>query len=490
MLSLQRPPALATIGPRLRVEPVWAVAAASTLVLVAGLAIAPDRPQVAIGASVATVVAALALAEPRWVLLILVAGLTLFLGQPRTAGVGLPPSTLDVLLFVVAAGVLVRCCLKRESVRLPGSLLSLFVLMAVTAHSAAEAHDPSVSANHLVVLGRDVMVAALVLVLCDDKAWIRRVAWTMGLSIGLLALLAVVHQFATPAEAFGGLAMESPGDRRSGGPMGSANRFAQALLVGAVLTGYLGVSSRGWGRALGLVAAALCVIAIVLTASRGGLVALALIGLFILLLHPARAWLPLVVLAVAAAVMIPRVADRYEERLAMAASAVVEGPTSVAANRGGDSIRNRFLYQVIALDMFKDEPLLGVGPENFPVLYKSYADRAGIATTEGARSPHSLFLESLSETGLLGFAAFGQLVLLAITGTATARRVLSGQDAALAEAVMLAILAFIAAGFFLHLSTNARYLLIPIGLALATRQWARRCARPQGPDRIGALPAA
>jgi O-antigen ligase len=67
---------------------------------------------------------------------------------------------------------------------------------------------------------------------------------------------------------------------------------------------------------------------------------------------------------------------------------------------------NRFDYFNAALHYFAQSPLIGHGVRSFTVL------RRGVES-EGVQ-PHNIFLELLSDTGLVGFAAFGLLLFLAL----------------------------------------------------------------------------
>jgi O-Antigen ligase len=60
----------------------------------------------------------------------------------------------------------------------------------------------------------------------------------------------------------------------------------------------------------------------------------------------------------------------------------------------------RVQFWAAALGMLRDHPLLGVGPDNFRV---RFADYSGIAESHIGTHAHSLYLESLADTGVLGF---------------------------------------------------------------------------------------
>jgi hypothetical protein len=59
-----------------------------------------------------------------------------------------------------------------------------------------------------------------------------------------------------------------------------------------------------------------------------------------------------------------------------------------------------------ALEMFRDHPVAGVGPDNFELRYPVYAQRVALDPRPEVRGAHSLYLESLAETGIIGTVAF------------------------------------------------------------------------------------
>jgi O-antigen ligase len=93
------------------------------------------------------------------------------------------------------------------------------------------------------------------------------------------------------------------------------------------------------------------------------------------------------------------------------------------------AVRTRLGFWRRSLLMWRDHPVLGVGPGNWPVLFPRYAEpgaaREGALTaTLAPRQAHNDFVERLTETGVLGFAGF--LVLVAGTAIATRRRLATG----------------------------------------------------------------
>jgi len=61
--------------------------------------------------------------------------------------------------------------------------------------------------------------------------------------------------------------------------------------------------------------------------------------------------------------------------------------------------------------MFTDYPVLGVGPDNFHVRFGDYS---GVPESKLGTHAHSMYLEALADTGVVGFAALAGLVGVAV----------------------------------------------------------------------------
>jgi tetratricopeptide (TPR) repeat protein len=91
---------------------------------------------------------------------------------------------------------------------------------------------------------------------------------------------------------------------------------------------------------------------------------------------------------------------------------------------------NRYDYWRVALDIWHDHPVLGVGAGNYPRSY--YKQRA---TTEDIEQPHSIELQTLSELGLVG--ALLLVGLLVGIGWGVMRMRESAASSALSRALMV-----------------------------------------------------
>jgi O-antigen ligase len=70
------------------------------------------------------------------------------------------------------------------------------------------------------------------------------------------------------------------------------------------------------------------------------------------------------------------------------------------------SVELRLGAQRVALEMFLDNPFVGVGVGNYPPLYQEYSQQLGVTAVASEFYPHNLYLQVLAETGAVGLLAF------------------------------------------------------------------------------------
>ncbi|MGI8426446.1 MAG: O-antigen ligase family protein [Actinomycetota bacterium] len=196
------------------------------------------------------------------------------------------------------------------------------------------------------------------------------------------------------------------------GTLGNSN-FAGAFLgISSPAVAYLALTAKkvSWRWAL-TGALGLILLALWYTGTRGGMVA-AFAGLVIVAIAYRRlAPLPARVAVAAAAVLV------------IGLGALALRPTS---NAGTRSLSNTFLrtesfidrtdYWKSALRIFKDNPIIGTGPETYSANYPRYrypaeAYRNGTNVTD---KPHQIFLEYAANSGVLGLGSYLALVCLAL----------------------------------------------------------------------------
>lgn len=245
---------------------------------------------------------------------------------------------------------------------------------------------------------------------------------------------------------------------RAAGPFGEPNFFALAMAALAPFAIELYERGGREDRLLGALSLLSIVAGILATGSRGGLLALG-------------------VAVVGAAVTSNRAGARSLAVGVVLASLVLV-PTvfaAQAADSGSRTISGRAGENLIAGAMFLDHPLFGVGPNNYPVLFRDYARRIG-NDARILREPHSLPLQIASEqgvAGILGWLGVAAVLIGACQGRALLRDPVG-------RATILAIGTYLLGSLFLHGSQlRLLYMLFGLLLALAGQAvGARRAAIP------------
>lgn len=325
---------------------------------------------------------------------------------------------------------------------------------------------------------------------------LRQAIWVLlAAGASLSALTIFQHVTGTYATSYGGFAQVGReyltgqvSKPRLSGPLGDPNYYAQILVVlaplGLMLTG--GVRS-GLRRSLTVSAAGLIVAGVAFTSSRGAGVAVVLV----VLLMAAFRYITgkqLLLIAAGLTLLVSAVPD-YRDRvftLVNVAGANEAGPSRHES--GTDlSVRSRSTEMLAAALVFSDHPVLGVGPDQFPLYYQEYASRIGGEVHEtnkfGAnkgeapkREAHNLFLSIAADLGLAGLAVFLALVFVTARDLVRARRHWILRDRSLANIAtgfLLALVAYLVTGMFLTLAFE-RYFWLLLALAGATAAIAQR----------------
>ena len=330
-----------------------------------------------------------------------------------------------------------------------------------------------------------------------DFSALRRATWSLLLAASLMGGL-TVYQRATHTEdrLYGGLAQMgtdvtlSPGAQqralrpadalesgqiegqlRAAGPIGEPNRYAQILLVVLPLAFLVFRTDRSrLLRTLGLVAAGLILGGLLLTFSRGTLLAgLVLFGMmaYLRFLKPRQVLASVLGMSVLVATFAPGVIARMAslkdlKSLAFQTEYTLRAPDSSAVHR--------YTLNVATWHVFLDHPVFGVGPGHFAEYYAiPYANRVGLIETTKKYLGHNLYLETLAETGLTGLACLLAILLVIMRGLWRGRRHwLESQPeiANWATAFFLCLSAYALSAAFNHLSYQ-RYFWLLVALSSA-----------------------
>lgn len=211
---------------------------------------------------------------------------------------------------------------------------------------------------------------------------------------------------------------------------------------------------------LGVVAA--MAVGVVLTYSRGGLLALAIVLAGLFMISKKKIAMAIMVIAVTL-LFLPHIGAKYTGRM-----------STVAAYEEDASSMIRIATWKAGINMVKQNPWLGVGPGNFNDLFVSYAPEEMKSYADYTMSIHNIFLQVFSETGLIGGCVFVLMITSSIAGLFRLNKSNNNLKSdkrislALPNALGVSLLGFCGAGFFLP-GAYYGYLYIIIPLIAASR---------------------
>ncbi len=127
---------------------------------------------------------------------------------------------------------------------------------------------------------------------------------------------------------------------------------------------------------------------------------------------------------------------------------------------------SRLVLWRAAARMVRDHPLLGVGPDNYRLLYGGYA---GLFPANPRIHSNNMYLEVLAGGGLLGGLAFMWLVWKVTMGVRSRLRTVEPAESTAMAGIVAAVVAIALHGLFdSFLSFTPTYVIISVSLALAS----------------------
>jgi putative inorganic carbon (hco3(-)) transporter len=392
------------------------------------------------------------------------------------------PSLLQPLVVVLAFAA----WLKHETDRVSDIARQRLTLLLVTYlllafASTAWAADRELADERLLDLAKATAIFLLATLLISNERRLRQAMVAVVASAFLLGALVFV-QLATGRfdHPFFGLARIKHAQiygevfqPRIAGPLGDPNFFAQILLLALPVALLMGQSTRDRARKLAWwIAGAVILATILLTYSRGAMIALAVMGLMLVhALHVRwRTTLAAVALALVVFLLLPPSITR---RLVTIEQIL---PSAEAPLRLDSSFQERRLLMQVAWVMFGANPVTGVGVGNYSARYEDYVGLASSSARQYDSASdryysHNLFLEVAAETGVLGLIVFGAVLIAAW------RTLRAAKEDPIAQALQIGLVGFLIASLFLHLAFP-RYLYLWLAFVLGVRQ--RSCRFESG----------
>jgi O-antigen ligase len=264
-----------------------------------------------------------------------------------------------------------------------GGLLVAF--LGAAALSCLTAVWPGYATENVEDLAKMILTCFFLLNCAASERRLRGVMWIMVVG-GLFPALGTLKNYLTGNLYEGRAAWV--------GIFANPNEVAYALVILVPLAVYLATPRGWWVRLLVAGMLVLFALAVYVTFSRGGLIALAAVIALIGWRKKNKWILSLTVILLAAGSMF---ASRFWSR-----------GEDFSQLDGDATVQQRLATTQAGYDMFLDHPLLGVGFGCSVVAWPLYAPQG--VYTRGALVTHNTFIQSLSETGLLGFLPFMGLI--------------------------------------------------------------------------------
>ncbi|MFN4128625.1 MAG: O-antigen ligase family protein [Paracoccaceae bacterium] len=383
-----------------------------------------------------------------------------------------------LLVPALAALLVIRTLTQRESPDL-ARLLGPFagVLFLATALHLPWVESTQATASVVEELGKNLVIFLILVGFLTSHVRVHLAVRAVVAAIGSLALLSA-FQAATGRydlnflgyanAAYLHIQGETQGWRLTG-PLPDANFFAQLLLPALPLSVALIFVERHWAvRALTALFAIAILLAIVLTYSRGAMLALFVMALAALVLSRKGALVvPCVMIAAALMALFGPVATFERVFSGLETAKLLFQDSNI---NGDPAVIQRVSVMRAAARMFMENPILGIGPGQFSTLYPDYALRYAL-DMDAPAAAHNLFLEIAAEQGLVGLGLFVVFVLgpIALVARAVLRHgnVLPLRGFYLLRAILLGIIGYLAASLFLH-DAYPRFFWVFMALLIAT----------------------
>jgi len=320
---------------------------------------------------------------------------------------------------------------------------------------------------------KDALIALIIVFMVQNPARFKHAIWAIIIAGIFMASISsyqhLTDTYSNEYWGFGRWLSETAGEGtniRVSGPFRNPNSFAQVLVVVAVLA-----IDRVWHdrklvlRILAGWAVVASILAIFFTYSRGGFLAL-FFALAILLVERRPRILPLALTAAVIVILFQYVPEAYTERLGTLRELITFNDTQIYTQ----SYRGRLSENISAINMFRDNPILGVGPGNFASEYQQYSRPLGLDPRTSPRSPASLYGEILAETGILGMLAFIAILWTVHSGLRKAKFLFTSEGQIELANMSIALWGGLAGYLFVALNKNSAYSTVfwmLVGLAMA-----------------------
>lgn len=354
-------------------------------------------------------------------------------------------------------------------------LMGYFVVIAL---SVFVAQDRELAFLEMVDYAKDLFILfCIILALKNWEMW-RRSVWIMFLTVFVLALIGSVQSILNLNDfdffGFSNVFIDPITDYeeqfRFMGPLDDPNLWGQVLVAMIPIGLYRVIYSKK--PIIKLISAGMTVViafAVFITYSRGAFLAFALSLILIIFENKVKIKY-VIMLGLFAALLFLTSPSGYTDRILSLFQLTPNSQTGVYSDA---SFRGRLSEMKVGMNMFLEHPVLGVGKGNYPNYYLEYAKEIGLEYRNEEREAHSLYIEILSETGVLGFMAFSAAItsiLLQLNKVRKYYRENKAFDrAGWITSISISIITYLTSSIFLQ-GDYIRYFWMIIALSMAALQ--------------------
>ncbi len=337
------------------------------------------------------------------------------------------PSIAQPLAGLLMAIILLRIALYQELPLNWGRITPVLVIYVVALFlSMVNAADFKISSVAFIGFFKDALGGVIVILLIQRPASFRLAVWALviaGILMGSISVFqTITRTYDNEYFGFGRWESQTSGQdsrNRVTGPYDNPNAYSQVMVViFALALERLWHEKRSLLRIFAGWAAIVSSLTIVFTYSRGGVLTL-VATIAVLFLQNRPRLFPVLITAAVGLALIQFLPADYTQYIGTLRD-IIPGQSD---NQIYDSsFRGRLSENIAAWRMFLSDPLFGVGVGNFEVQYQDYSRQIGLDVRRVPRTPASLYLEVLSEQGLIGTTSFVLLIYAVFASLISARR--------------------------------------------------------------------
>ncbi len=442
--------------------------------LLGGMVIgATDYSYLIVAAILALAVATSILIRPELGVYILVVFIFANLSDVLEVQFGVPDSNKFLVALIFAGTFATRIMMQKQPIIFQITEMLILIYGLVIIASLFFSPDSEDSIILVINWAKDFAIILIIVQFATDERIWKRMQWMLIFAAATLATMSVYQTLTgNYDQIFFGLAnapvfqvTDDFDNHRVTGPIFDPNYYGMFLMMVLPISVYRVLTDQDpVVRMFALLLTAPIMLTILFTYSRGAFVAMMVVFLLIIIerrLNPYK-FVPL--LLILFLVLSPMLPDGFGDRLLTLADVF----NLDARSQTESSLRGRSSEAIVAYRMFLDNPVLGVGYDQYAANYLSYSSAVGIDRRNEQREAHTLYPEVAAETGILGVISFSAMLVALFVGMRRARRMLLTIHRAdligWVNGIQYGLMGYLVASLFLH-SDYVRYFWLIVGLS-------------------------